>query len=294
MMALSGSMTGGLIEEMANVGLKFMTAMLKEVPAEKVAKLQQSAKELLHGLRGMSMVIGLPKEGTGLLQNSYVVVKVKDSVAYLDEYEKYLDAYNDLLKGLQLPQGFPSQSMKAKRTKVAGLPALEVTANLGGENQIELVKKMMEAYFGPGGKLFVTTVAVDKNTLLMRYTAAAGIKDALQAFGDGAHGLAENKDIAQTMKLLPQGSQWMFLVSPQGTVAMVSRVMAGFIPQAGFRLPEFPATPPIGIGVKMSATELESRLVIPAGVLEGIGAYIQKYRAQQAATSTRSPVPSVE
>ena len=49
------------------------------------------------------------------------------------------------------------------------------------------------------------------------------------------------------------------------------------MPQANTKaLPEFPGTPPVGVGVKMSATGLESHLVVPAAALDGIAAYIQQ------------------
>jgi hypothetical protein len=294
MFAFSGSISGSLMGEMMNLGMKVLTTMAKDVPAEKVQKLEQTAGSIFKDLRAMSMVIGAGTGKESLFQNSYVVMKVANAQAYLRNYEDYLEAYNALMKDIKLPEGFPNQSMKSTKTKVDGLPAFEVTIDLGiNSNQIEPVKKMMEVYFGPGGKMVVTTVAVDKNTLLMRYTPATELKEFVKTFKDRSGGLANNKDIAQTTKLLPEGSQWIFYISPQGSVASVHRIMTAVMPpQAGdMRLPEYPQTPPVGIGVKLSAAGLEKRLVIPGAVLDSVGPFIRQIQAAKGAAGA-APSPS--
>lgn len=281
MVAFSGSMSGSLMKEMMNLSTKLMTALAADVPAEKMQKLEQVAGKIFKDLRGMSMVMGASTGKQSLFQSSYVVMKVADAQAYLKDYEDYMEAYNGFMKEIKLPVGFPNQSMKLTKTKVNGLPALEVIADLGlGDNQLEPVQKMMEIYFGPGGKMVVTSVAVDKDTLLVRYTPASEAKDFVKAYLDRSGGLASNKEIAQTTKLLPEGSQWTFFISPQGTVATVHRIVTAMMPQLGEpRLPDFPKTAPIGIGVKLSATGLEKRLVIPAAVLDSVGPFIRQIHA---------------
>ena len=56
----------------------------------------------------------------------------------------------------------------------------------------------------------------------------------------------------------------------------------------GMRLPEFPQTPPVGVGVKFSVTGLEKRLVIPAAVLDTVGAFIRKIDAAKGAAGAAS------
>ncbi|HWY85525.1 MAG TPA: hypothetical protein VNX28_02310 [Gemmataceae bacterium] len=287
--AFDGSMSGSLMGEIMNFGMKVVTAMIKDVPAAKVQKLEQVAGRIVKDLRSMSMVVGSGTGQESLFQNSYVVIKVANAQAYLKNYEDYLDAYQDMMKGIKLPEGFPNQSIKSAKIKVEGLPALEVTTDLGlGSNQIEPLKKMMEVYFGPGGKMVVSTVAVDKNTLLLRYTPAAELKEFIKTFKEKPAALANKRDIAQTAKLLPEGSQWVFFISPHGTVTFVHRIMSAMMaqPAGAMRVLEFPQTPPIGVGVKMSATGVEKRLVIPAAVLDAIGPFIRQIHDAKGAASS--------
>jgi hypothetical protein len=273
MFALDGPLSGDLMAEMMNFGIKIVAAMAKDATAEKIKKLEQVAGQIFKGLRSFSMVVGVGKDKESLLQNSSVVMKVKDAKAYFKSYEEYLEVYSSLAKDIKFP-GFPHQSMQSKRTKVDGLPALEVTADFGGaDNQNEFLKKMTEIYFGPEGKMVMTTVAIDNNTLLMRYRPADAFQEFRKPFKDRSAGLAQNEEIAKTIELLPEGSQWTVFISPRGSMATVNRFMAAVLPPGArdSRLPEFPRTPAVGFGVKISATGLDSRLVIPAAVLENVG-----------------------
>jgi hypothetical protein len=280
--AFSGSMSGSFMEEIMKFSIKVITAAAKDVPAEKVKRLEQSAGKIFKDFRSMSMVVGTGKGKESLFQNSYAVMKVANAQTYLQTYEEYLDVYNSLMKEIKVPEGFPNQAMKATKTKVDGLPALEVTVDLGiDSNQLEPVKKLMEIYFGPGGKMVMTTVAVDKNTLLVRYTPATEVKEFIKTFKDRSSSLANNKDIAQTTKLLPDGSQWIFFISPHASIVWVNRIMEVMMPPPAnaIHLPDFPRTAPVAIGVKFSATGLEKRLVIPAAVLDSVGIFIRQIDA---------------
>jgi hypothetical protein len=193
------------------------------------------------------------------------------------------------MKGLNLSEGFPRQMMTSTKTQIDGRPALEVTVDMGLADQPEALKKMMQAYFGPGGKMVLTTVALDNNTLLMRYTSAAETKQFLTTYKSQQDRLSQNPDVVKTTQLLPQGTQWFMLLSPRGNLAFANRLLGAMpleaVPEAGpLRLPEFAKTPPIGVGVRLSAEAIEGRLVIPAAVIDNIGPFIQQIVARKGAT----------
>jgi hypothetical protein len=284
LVAFNGSLSGRLMEEMMNFSMQIMTMMAKDVPAEKVNKLEQIAKEIFKDLRGMSMVMGLGKSDEALFQNSTVIMKVADAQAYLKHYLEYLEAYGDFMKGVTLPEGFPKQTMTATKTQVGGLSALEVNVDMGfGGDQPEIFKKMMQTYFGPGGKMVVTTVALDNNTLLMRYTPPAETKQFLARFKNQPNGLAQNPDVLKTIRLLPPGAQWFVLVSPHGSLAFSNRILEAVPEAAALRLPEFPKTPPVGIAARLSSEAFEGRLAIPAAVIDNLGPFIQQILGKRAA-----------
>jgi hypothetical protein len=251
-----------------------MKVLMPDLPKEKLQKLEQAYAQMAKGLRGMSFVLGVGKEKEPILSRTLGIMKVDDASAYLASYEKNLAIVNDLLKDSKIPGAGAST---VKKVEVGGSAGLEVTMDIskslpgGGD---EASKKILESLLGEGGKLTTTMVVADPKTVLFGYTKAAGLKDFLTAYKQKKGGLAMDADVAKVTTLLPAGSQWAFYISPQGTMEFAGRAITAIglpIP-----LPPFPKTPPVAVGVKMSATGGESTLVVPAAVFEGIGKLTQK------------------
>jgi hypothetical protein len=281
-LALGGAVSQKAMSGLMNLGMTAMSAMMKDVPPEKMKKLEQATSDLVKGMHGMAMLLGTGKGKETLLQNAYAVLKVDDSAAYLRAYKKSIAISNEVFKDLKLPAGgaFPGQNTQAKDATINGLPALEIQVDMKAalENNPAQLKDFMDLYVGPDGKMDLTAVAVDKQTLLIRYTGAAGMKAFLKDYKDKTDRLAQDQGVIQTLSLLPTGSQTVALVNMTGAVDMVNR-FAAVIPQAGgFQLPPFRPVPPIGFGVKASASGVEARLVLPAPTLEAIGTFVRQLR----------------
>jgi hypothetical protein len=264
---------GGVYPESAakallSFSLQMMKAAMPDLTKDKAQKLEQAYGQMAKGLRGMSFVLGVAKEKEPIFSSAVGVMKVDDASAYLAGYEKNLAIVNDLVKDTKLPGAGAST---VKKVEVGGAAGLEVTMDLskslpGGD----AAKGILESFLGEGGKLTTTMVVADPKTVLFGYTKADGLKDFLTAYKQKKGGLAMEADVAKVTTQLPAGSQWAFYLSPQGTMAFAGRVGLP-IP-----LPPFPKTPPVAVGVKLSATGAESALVIPAEVFEGIGKLTQR------------------
>jgi hypothetical protein len=281
--ALGGGMSEKTMSGLMQIGNQMLSAAAKDVPPEKLKKLESISTDMVKGLRSMSMLMGSGKAKQPLFETLYAVMHTADSQAYLDHYKKYIDVYNEVAKDLKFGNGLiPNQTMKAKSVTVEGLPALEVQAELiGVENMPEQQQKFMKLYVGPDNKFTVTTVAIDKHTLLLRYTSPDNMKPFLQSYRAKADGLAGEANVAKTTALLPANPQWLAVISPAGAVDMANHVLSLAMP--GMQIPRFPQTPPLGVGCKLSADGLESRLVVPAGTLQAIGAYARQLKQMQGA-----------
>lgn len=277
--ALGGAFSEQAMSALSSIGMQAMKSVYKDVPPEKLKEIETLSRASAKGLRGMAFALGVGKEKEPLFQNLYAVIRVEDSAAYLTNAEKSAAAMTELYKNFKLP-GLDATSYQAKRTKIDGKPALVVTAKLGGGDATpEIQKKMMEAYFGPGGQMVTTTVAVDKTTLLMSYAPPAALKSALKAYQQDRAGLAKSKQVRATTALLPEGSQWVAYISPKGLVDVGLRIANSMVPEGKIPpLPDFPASAPIGFGARLSETGLQLHLVVPADALEAIGGYIERVR----------------
>lgn len=271
---------GPLPEKLMQAGMKLSTKMVAEqakeqnVSAEQLKKLEKTYLELTEGMRGFSFVLGVPKEKQPLFHSAYGVYKVDDSHAYLMKYDKSLEVIRDILKDTKLP-GIPNYA--SKRTQLNGMPALVLTGDLNLENQDPISEKVVELMFGGKGKMVITMVAVDKHTILTRYAPPEAMKGTLKHYKESEH-LAKDKGATRAMKLLPRDTQWALLLSPSGIVGMVSRGIQEAVPQAGFQVPAFPDSPPIGMGLRLSEGGLEWNLVLPVETQEAIGNYVQQVR----------------
>jgi hypothetical protein len=252
-----------------------MTAF-KDLPAEKVKQVERVYTEMMKGIQGMSLLFGPPAEDDPLLSNLVAVQKVDDAAAFLARQEKATKALQDALKGLDPP---PAPTAEVKRIKVGGRSALQITTDLTADPNLQVLPRpVLDAIFGPGGKLVATAVAVDKTTVVTAYVPPAKMKAILGGKGKG--GLAADAGVAKVAAMLPQGAQWVGYFSPRGTIDFVAKGIAQFSPGI-IQLPEFPDTPPIGAGLKVGADGIDGRIVVPASTLQGIGRFIQGVKRLQ-------------
>ncbi len=84
------------------------------------------------------------------------------------------------------------------------------------------------------------------------------------------------------------GARWVGYLSAQGTIQYVNRVLAVFSAlTGGWKLPDFPATPPITLAATAEGDHVRSTLVVPAEVVKAIGGYIIEVRKMQAPARTK-------
>jgi hypothetical protein len=277
-MAGGGPFPESAYKAMNHFSMQMIKAAAKDAPEEKLKKLDEAAAQMSKGVRGMTFVMGAPKAKEAILAAASGTIIVDDAKAYLDGYEKGLLAMNAVLKDVKALNGM---SYDIKKMQVGGVPALEVVTDMSkvAEDGGDQAKKMMETMFGPGGKMTVMMAAADNKTILMRYTGGDSLKTALAAFKAKKTGLAMDADVTKVAAMLPAGSQWALYVSPKGTMEMIGQVVDAIMP--GLQLPAFPKTLPVALGVKTSASAVDVQLVVPAGVLEGIGGLVKARLAPQ-------------
>ena len=238
-----------------------------DVPADKLGKLEQSLIALSKGMNGMALVMGAGKGEKNLFGGMSAVIRTDSAAAYLENYEKMLPQMNALYKEVKLPTSVVEKKKIGQRT------VLETTSDLsavGGNDPAQ--KAIMEAMFGDG-KMTVSITALDAKTIIMTYTPAAGLEKVLKKGG-----LQKDADVARTLKLLPQGAQWVLLIDPRGTAELVSQWLGTFAPGAPLQIPELPQTPPAGVGARLTESGLTVQIVVPAQVLEVLGRKVQRQK----------------
>jgi hypothetical protein len=242
----------------------------KDVPADKLQKLEQAYLRMFKSVRGMAIAVQVGKESDPLFASMMSVTRTDDAAKFLADYEQSVKEYNELLKDLPLPF-IPAYEVKT--VKAGKLSALEMTMDFGAlVPPDDDVRKMIEKMFGPGGKITMSLAAIDAKTVIMRYTPATGLPEVIQAAK--SKGLAMDAEIAKTAALLPSGAQWAFYVSPKGATDLANRAIK--LMGAPNEVPGFPATAPAAAAIKLSEAGAELHVVVPASLLEQVGPYLGK------------------
>jgi len=281
-----GVMPKGLMEGMIDFSIQIMKAapQLYGLSDEQAGKLSEISRLSMTGIRGMSMYLGVGKADDPLLSNMVLTVAVEDSAAYLRNYRKYLEAANELMKGAKGAMFSMMGAAEVKEITVDGVSALEVRMGIPKMPQMAGrpdFEKMMETFFGPGGKIGAYLAAADDHTVVMAYTSKESLLESLRAVKNAKAGISGDAAVAKTAALLMPKPHWVGYWSPKGTVDFVARFIPKIAPEDAKpeKIPPFPDTPPVGLAAKATRGEFECQLVAPAATVEAIAKYVEQLRA---------------
>jgi len=240
---------------------------LSEEQADELSKL---AEVKFPPIRGFSFELGLGADDEPILSRMVGVMRPADGKTYLADYEKYAAAYNKIVEKIESPVFRP---LKCEKIEVDGIASLKVTVTMPQmPNMPPQTAKLMESMYGTGGKMVARIVPVDENTVLFSYAGDEPLHKAIAAVKEGKPGLAGDAGVAKAAALLPPGALCRIYLSPAGTLDFVKRAVALVMPAgANVHIPEFPATPPIAVGVMTGRDEVEAQVIVPAEVFQEIG-----------------------
>ncbi len=252
---------------------------------EQIKKLSDISLKSMQGLRSMALLMGVAEGNEPLYGRMVLAMKMKDAKVYLDNYEAAMAGMAKIFKDAESPLF----SFESERIEIEGLPVLKLAMNLepfmGQQAQVPEAKKMMELMFGGGGgKINVYMAAADEHTVIGAYVTPQQLAPALKAIREGKPQLMDEAGVAKTAAMLPAGAQWVGFLSPRGAAAFVSRMVKTVAPpgaQGVPEIPEFPEMPPIGFGVQLSPSGLDTDLAVPAAVLEKASETIRKAIAER-------------
>lgn len=270
--AMGGAVPENFVKTMSNFSTEMLKAGGQNIPQETIKKLEQTYAKMAKGMNGMSFVWQLGKENQPLFANMVSVIHITDANAYMVEYEKSIAAMKDLVKDANLPF-VPAYDIK--KVMVGGKQVMEMSADFAGAAGLpEEAQKIFKGMFGADGKMTISIAARDDKTILMRYTKAEGLKELL---GSTDQGLGSDAGVIQASKALPMGSQWALYLSPKGLTEFADRAVKAYLP-IPLNVPQFPATPPVAIGARISTESFELHIVAPAGVVDGVGEFVEKLK----------------
>jgi hypothetical protein len=232
----------------------------------------------MQGLQSMALRMGAGKPGEPLYGDVMFAMRTDDAARYLAGYERAMRRMAEMGKATKNPL----LAYEVENLQIDGQPALKMTMDLKAYMQgqeIPQVKQMFEMMFGPGAKLPVYLAAADRQTVVGVYISQDRLRDALKAARAGTAGLAADPGVMRTAAQLPAGAQWVGYWNLRGTQQFVARMIASLLPDAPIKLPEFPETQPVGFAAKLTASGLDTDMVVPAEVLTAGAKFVRDVMA---------------
>lgn len=274
------------MEKWMQLSMNMMQGMAgqMQLTEQQQEQLLAASRTSMEGVRGMSMVFGVPTEGGSIYSRMAMLMDVENA-------DKYLSNYVDAMQKMQEIFGegnkVPYRIVSSEKTQVAGMQGLKVVMQinpeamgLAGQPAQDIFDKM----YGEGGKVSIFMVPANPQTVAVAY-AEDSLRELLKAARTERQGLPAGTGIDATAKLLPADAALVAYVSPGGAVQFAQRMMQTLLPaeqrQQVPQIPDFPMSPPLGMSVQVEDGALEGSLVVPAELQSAIGQYIQK--VQQAA-----------
>lgn len=241
---------------------------------EQIKKLSEISLKSMQGMRSMALLMGVGEADEPLYAAMLLVMKTKNANAYLDNYQAAMGQMAEIFKEADSPLF----SFESERVEIEGLSVVKLAMDMKpflGHAQGPEAEKMLELMLGGGGKMDVYFAAADKETVIGAYISPQQLVSAVKAMREKKPPLIEDADVAKTAAMLPADAQWVGFLSPRGGAAFVSRMVKTLAPPGASEIPELPQTPPIGLGVKLSPSGLDTHLAVPAAVLETISETIR-------------------
>ena len=214
--ALGGAMPADAANAFSKLNSLFLGAIAKNMTADQKKQLEDANRASVGGIKSFSFVMGVGKAQEPLFHGVFAAYRVVDSAKMMKQMTDSAELSRTLLKNLKLPGA--GGDIEIHKLTVAGKPAMSMVsdmfAGLPDDQNNPIMEKLREVYFGPSGKMAVTIVATDKETLFARYTSPAEAEDYVKNhLRPGASGLEKNKEVLKTTALFPAGTQ--FTIAPR-------------------------------------------------------------------------------
>ncbi len=261
-----------LVSQFTDVGMQMIG--LDEEGRKELAEITQ---QIQAGKRFTGGMMGMMRPGDSLFSTALSIEHVDNADEHLESTRKMFE----LMQTADNPRG-DEPLYTFSEVKVGDLDALELVTTVGtlpglaggnnngpAENQVQ---GLFGKLFGTDGKITMYVTKADDHTVVTAYSKEQLVHGVKHVRSED-EGLDADADIAMTTALLPAGAQWVAYVSPQGLVQWASVFVEAMF-GGEIKLPPFPATEPIGLAAKVTERSLDAELVLPAGVVAGIGQYI--------------------
>jgi hypothetical protein len=275
-----GGVSGQFSPEFAGLVNQFTDAGYRQMGLSKEGRKKAAAamdRQRAGAIASCGLIAPI-RPGDSVVAGAMSIERVKNSAEHLKITREMLGMMQADLKSKTTGEPI----FEVSEVKVGDLEAIASVVNMTAISGVAdadnpaagFMQSFFSKLFGADGKIRTFMAAADTGTVVSAYTKEQ-LQRAVAHVRSGEKGLESDPQIAKTAALMAPGSQWVVYISPQGLLQWVGALLEGIIPaEAEFKMPGFPATEPIGLAARVSATGLDAEIVLPESVVAGIGQFV--------------------
>jgi hypothetical protein len=242
-----------------------------------VALFQKASENALAEVTSVAVLTHPGDKSEGLYTNDFLLVRATSAELFVDRASEMMRLWNKMNRDAEgdFPLIFDVEEQMIGDRRVIQYPTEVMGA---ADLAVPEVRKVMEQFFGPGGKLRLWIAPVDDHAVLLAAGTEREVAAALELLDQKQPITWDHSELGATNTLLPEQSSWRLFVSPSEYhrwQRQLSDAMTG--PVFGGRpSKEFPPSPPLGVAAGMRDDELWIDAAVPAETIQSTGAYLKK------------------
>lgn len=251
---------------------------IKSSPATEREK-EKAYQLLFKDIQACSVMMLTGKKGEPLCGNFLGVATVPDTQKYFVSLTEVIKIWNKLTD--ESTDDF-KPDFELLKYEAAGKQGHEIAVDFATtlrDPRVPMINWLLEAAFGPEGKLRFQLVQLDEQTFAFGMTTREQMTQLIAAAQQNQAAEPISHELQTTYKLLPPDASWKMLVNPRECLLWIARVDNEFMTHLTNRtttLPEMPACPPLGISMREDNSRWQIEIVCPASSWQVISNYLQK------------------
>lgn len=246
---------------------------------QSVQDFQEAYRTAVSDVVSWSILTQPGDQNTGIYNNNFLALRVNSSETFVDHVGEVMRMWNKMHRNAEGEARYVFDIEETEVRDRAATQYLLDVASIDNMPVIPEVRKIMERFFGPGGKMRLWVVPLDERTVLLGAGTQEQIETAVQALGENRPLEWQQPEIAAANALLEIEPEWRVFFSPRGRFEWKKRQNDAMndVPVIGARKPkDFSASPPIALAGKVDKKELTVDVVVPEETIKAAGAYFKK------------------
>ena len=245
-------------------------------------KEERAYRLLFEEIRSCSAMMLIGEKGEPLAGNFLGIATVPDVSKYFDSLPQVVETWNEITQqstsDIKPDFDFTTEEIEGKRRCEIVIDI----ASTARDPNVPIINWMLEAVFGPEGKLRVRFTEVNSTTFLFGLATQEQMAELLKRERDKATTIPQSTEELATLGLVKPDTPWKALISPQGCLRWASRAYGEFIGLLNndeINIPEMPNSSPIGVTVDWNKRHWECEIVCPAETWATLAKYLAKAKA---------------